>query len=147
MRAMTIAVLGLSLGASAALAQEPALKSEKSDIKGLAAPAAGTVTISSTFQHGLRADGRQLKADNPGKASLKSAGAATTSEPVSEAVRSSLSTRPSTGEGAAGSIKPQGRQSLAAAAQSGRSSFGLQSSGGSPGAESLKEPGLVQKLR
>jgi hypothetical protein len=148
MRAMTIAVLGLSLGASPVLAQDPA--NLKSDIKSLAPPAGGAGTFSSAPQHGLKANVRSFKADSAEKASLKSAGRDATPEPANEAVRSSLSNRRSSVDLAAGSVKPQEGQSFAALRQSGPSSFGLRSSAGTPGslsADSIKQPDAAQKLR
>src|SRR5262245_28754486 len=156
MRAMTIAVLGLSLGAAAALAEEPATL--KSSIKGLAAPGGMTGTLGSSLGHSLKTEVRQLKADTGStgsSATLKSGqGGDATSQPLADATRSSLiRRRASPDDLAAGSGKPQERQSFAAAAgQSGVSSFGLRSpgaigTGGSLGAESVKQPDAVQKLR
>ena len=136
MRVTTIAVLALSLGASAALAQEPA--ASKNDIKSLAGPAGGAGTFSSTLQHGMKADVRPLKAGSGQTAALKSGGGGdATPQGVREATRSS-------------SVKTQGRQSFAAAGQSSHSSFGLRSSGGTGGLaspDSVKQPDAVQKLR
>jgi hypothetical protein len=152
---MPIVVLGLSLGCgtTAALSQsiDPSVLRANSDIKSLAAPIETAGAFGTAPEHSLTTGARQLKLDAGATSSLKSGesgGAAVLALP--DATRSSLSNRGSSVELSAGSVKPPQRQFFATAGKSSLSSFGLRSLpglGASPSADSIKEPGVVQRLR